>query len=125
MKWATPVSAGVSSRDPARTYAAMETERAPGIREVMTRGPSGSAVRSNIAGDGTGELPPADLAGQTDRRIGQTEALMIGSSQSFRKNTTNAIAAPHISGWISPILPRTSLMNTQAMTPAPMPMAMS
>jgi hypothetical protein len=27
----------------------METERAPGTRELMTRGPSGSAVRSNIA----------------------------------------------------------------------------
>jgi len=28
----------------------METERAPGRRALMTRGPAGSAVRSNIAG---------------------------------------------------------------------------
>ena len=32
----------------------METERAPGNRELITRGPEGSAVRSNIAADGTG-----------------------------------------------------------------------
>ncbi len=48
MKWATPASAALSRREPARTYAAMETERAPGTRELMTRGPSTSAVRSNI-----------------------------------------------------------------------------
>ena len=54
MKWATPASAGDSRREPARTYAAMETERAPGSRALMTRGPAGSAVRSNIAADGTG-----------------------------------------------------------------------
>src|SRR5687767_1136542 len=54
MKCATPASAGVSRREPARTYAAMETERAPGSRALMTRGPDGSAVRSNIALDGTG-----------------------------------------------------------------------
>ena len=39
---------GVSRREPARTYAAIETERAPGSRARITRGPSGSAVRSNI-----------------------------------------------------------------------------
>src|SRR5688500_1054682 len=49
MKWATPASAADSRREPARTYAAMETERAPGTRELITRGPAGSAVRSNIA----------------------------------------------------------------------------
>src|SRR5688572_25802354 len=54
MKWATPASPAVSRREPARTYAAMETERAPGNRELITRGPEGSAVRSNIAADGTG-----------------------------------------------------------------------
>src|SRR5688572_31848192 len=54
MKWATPVSSADSRREPARTYAAMETERAPGTRELITRGPEGSAVRSNIAADGTG-----------------------------------------------------------------------
>src|SRR5439155_832683 len=54
MKWATPASAGVSRREPARTYAAMETERAPGSLALITRGPAGSAVRSNIAADGTG-----------------------------------------------------------------------
>ena len=48
MKCATPASAGVSRREPARTYAAMETERAPESRALMTRGPEGSAVRSNI-----------------------------------------------------------------------------
>ncbi len=41
MKWATPASSGVSRREPARTYAAMETERAPGSRALMTRGPVG------------------------------------------------------------------------------------
>ena len=30
MKWATPASAGVSRREPASTYAAMDTERAAG-----------------------------------------------------------------------------------------------
>ena len=49
MKCATPASAGVSSRDPASTYAAMDTERDPGRRAEMTRGPSGSSVRWNIA----------------------------------------------------------------------------
>src|SRR5687767_9570795 len=62
MKCATPASAGVSRREPARTYAAMETERAPGSRALMTRGPDGSAVRSNIAADGTGRLDEADPA---------------------------------------------------------------
>src|SRR6476619_5504801 len=57
MKWATPASAALSRREPARTYAAMETERAPGTRELMTRGPSASAVRSNIATAGTGRSP--------------------------------------------------------------------
>jgi AGZA family xanthine/uracil permease-like MFS transporter len=32
----------------------METERAPGSLALITRGPAGSAVRSNIGGDGTG-----------------------------------------------------------------------
>ena len=50
MKWATPAWASVSRRDPARTYAAMETERAPGIWALMTRGPEASTVRSNIVG---------------------------------------------------------------------------
>ena len=63
MKWATPASAALSRREPARTYAAMETERAPGTRALMTRGPSASAVRSNIAADGTGRSP-------RDRRAG-------------------------------------------------------
>ena len=38
-----------SSREPARTYAAMETEREPGRRAEITRGPSASTVRWNIA----------------------------------------------------------------------------
>src|SRR5688572_21594590 len=49
MKWATPAWSGPSRREPARTYAAMETERAPARRALITRGPEGSAVRSNIA----------------------------------------------------------------------------
>jgi hypothetical protein len=48
MKWATPTWPGVSMRDPASTYAAMETERAAGSRALITRGPAGSTVRSNI-----------------------------------------------------------------------------
>src|SRR5258705_11893454 len=62
MKCATPASAGVSRREPARTYAAMETERAPESRALMTRGPEGSAVRSNIAADGTGTTLAARAA---------------------------------------------------------------
>ena len=48
MKCATPTWPALSSRDPASTYAAIETERAAGSRALMTRGPEGSAVRSNI-----------------------------------------------------------------------------
>src|SRR3954468_10985519 len=48
MKCATPACSAVSSRDPARTYAAIDTERLPGRRAEITRGPSGRAVRSNI-----------------------------------------------------------------------------
>src|SRR3954470_13263102 len=48
MKWATPASAGVSSREPASTYAAIDTDRDPGSRAEMTRGPAGSSVRWNI-----------------------------------------------------------------------------
>ena len=53
MKWATPASSGVSRREPARTYAAMETERAPGQPGADHARPLGSAVRSNIAADGS------------------------------------------------------------------------
>ena len=67
MKWATPICPAVSSREPASTYAAMETERADGSRALITRGPAGSAVRSNIAGDGTG-LPRRDPATAVERR---------------------------------------------------------
>ena len=48
MKWATPAWSAVSRRDPASTYAAIDTERLPGSRAEITRGPSGRAVRSNI-----------------------------------------------------------------------------
>ncbi len=41
----------------------METERAPGTRELMTRGPEGSAVRSNIAGMVQDVAPPAGARG--------------------------------------------------------------
>ena len=43
-----PTCPGVSRRDPALTYAAIETDLAAGSRAVITRGPSGSTVRSNI-----------------------------------------------------------------------------
>jgi len=46
-------------------------------------------------------------------------------SQFWRKNTMNATATTHISGWISPVLPRTTLSRTQVMNPAPMPTVMS
>src|SRR5438552_4197881 len=48
MKWATPTWPSASSREPARTYAAIETERAAGSRALITRGPASSTVRSNI-----------------------------------------------------------------------------
>src|SRR4029077_9543514 len=49
-KWAMPAWPPVSRREPACTYAATETDRAAGNRAEITRGPSASAVRSNIAG---------------------------------------------------------------------------
>src|SRR6185369_3671900 len=61
-KWATPTWPGASEREPARTYAAIDTDRAPGRRALITRGPAGSAVRSNIAADGTGGPPSEALA---------------------------------------------------------------
>ena len=70
MKWATPASAADSRREPARTYAAMETERAPESRELMTRGPEGSTVRSNIAADGTGRGRCGQPARWCSRRVG-------------------------------------------------------
>src|SRR5918992_1285833 len=79
MKWATPASAADSRREPARTYAAMETERAPGTRELITRGPEGSAVRSNIAADGTGTASAgrpggAEPRGRRPTLIGRDDA---------------------------------------------------
>ena len=59
MKCATPASAGDSRRDPASTYAATATDREPGRRAEMTRGPAGSSVRWNIVTDGS----PSALAG--------------------------------------------------------------
>ena len=47
-KWAMPACSGASRREPAGTYAATETDRAVGSRAEMTRGPSATAVRSNI-----------------------------------------------------------------------------
>ena len=52
MKWAQPAWSALSWREPARTCASIETERDPGSRAEMTRGPSGSAVRSNIGAEG-------------------------------------------------------------------------
>src|SRR3954466_14893243 len=72
MKWATPASAGLSRRDPASTYAAIETDREPGRRAEMTRGPSGSSVRWNIAwmvARNTSDRRPAP-GGGTARRAG-------------------------------------------------------
>src|SRR5579859_6650018 len=88
MKWATPASSVDSRREPARTYAAMETDRAPARRAVMTRGPRGSAVRSNIAGmvldwrdqPGSSELDsgPADLVKLSVGLVGvETEELHL------------------------------------------------
>ena len=57
MKWATPASAGCSSREPASTYAAIDTDREPGRRAEMTRGPSSSTVLWNIAADGSPDAP--------------------------------------------------------------------
>src|SRR6478672_10301097 len=48
MKWATPTWPAVSSREPASTYAATDTDRAAGSRALITRGPAGTTVRSNI-----------------------------------------------------------------------------
>ena len=81
MKWATPACPAASRREPARTYAAIETERAPGSRALITRGPAGSAVRSNIARmvqDGTAAGRPAGRPvprADPRRRLGDPGAL--------------------------------------------------
>src|SRR6185295_2810780 len=49
-KWAMPAWSRDSRRDPARTKTAADTDRAPARRVEITRGPSASAVRWNIAG---------------------------------------------------------------------------
>src|SRR5690349_14295830 len=100
MKWATPASAGDSRREPARTYAAMETERAPGTRELITRGPSGSAVRSNIAADGTGR---SRVTRRTWRRPGGTGASMrskgpLGPFKSLHDGLQPAVREEHEEG---------------------------
>src|SRR6185369_4657258 len=72
-KWATPTWPGASRRDPARTYAATDADRAPARRALMTRGPSGSVVRSNIGSmvqAGVGRpLPGGRTAGRAGARI--------------------------------------------------------
>ena len=57
----------------------METERAPGSRELMTRGPSGNAVRSNIAADGTGRHSdaPTVAAGASGRRVPEAQTMLL------------------------------------------------
>ena len=121
-----------SRRDPARTNAATETERAPGRRVEITRGPSASAVRWNIAGM-VPERPSAS-GKRSGRRLlgtGRVRCRVRGYlgrywlSQFCRKNTTKAIETTHMSGWISLTLPRATLIRTQEMKPAPMPMEMS
>src|SRR5215210_5934721 len=68
MKWATPASSGFSSLEPASTYAATDTERDPGTRALITRGPSASAVRWNTLAmvQGTGPHGPRPEAARTD-----------------------------------------------------------
>jgi len=124
MKWATPASSATSSRDPASTYAAIETDREPGRRAEMTRGPSASSVRSNIAADGSREMADRRpwTAGPDAARTDQWISVWI---QTFAKYTRNPIETTHISGWISANLPRTTLSRTQVMNPAPMPTVMS
>ena len=62
MKWATPASRrSPGAIRPGRTRRwRPNATRAAG--QLMTRGPSGSAVRSNIATDGTGRDPPTAAA---------------------------------------------------------------
>ena len=90
MKCATPASAAVSRRDPASTYAATETERAPGRRAVMTRGPSGSSVRWNIAGDGS---PDANTGGRTRPATIATERRPEGDAASPMRTVTQPMMA--------------------------------
>src|SRR5688572_3374559 len=99
MKWATPASLADSRREPARTYAAMETERAPGNRELITRGPEGSAVRSNIAADGTGMGPRrrSGLVGVSEppwRHFGATSVPTEGGTAGARRTAHGAALAP-------------------------------
>ena len=66
----------------------METERAPGSRALITRGPAGSAVRSNIAADGTG-LPRTPAGGPAaiaaGRAAGSTSGGRAGLSFGDRR----------------------------------------
>jgi len=62
MKWAQPAWSAPSRRDPARTWASIVTDRDPGSRAEMTRGPSGSAVRSN-SGRTVADRPPDGAPG--------------------------------------------------------------
>ena len=55
----------------------METERAPGSRALMTRGPSGSAVRSNIETDGTGTGPGSRQRPATLRKAGRARVSCV------------------------------------------------
>ena len=128
-----PACPGPSRREPAGTYAAIDTDRAAGRRAVITRGPSASAVLWNIAG----------MVPEQARRIGNRAAGARGApaaagsiasiaylgrtvwSQPCRKNTRKAAETTHMSMWTSLILPRTTLIATHEMKPAPMPTVMS
>jgi hypothetical protein len=88
MKWATPTWPAVSSREPASTYAATDTDRAAGSRALITRGPAGSAVRSNIRSmvADNGEAPAETARASTDTGTGQEAGVAINVlSQACRK----------------------------------------
>src|SRR4051812_2293190 len=93
MKWATPTWPGPSRREPARTYAAMETERAAGSRALITRGPAGRAVRSNI------RPMVADCGLDTSRhgrRLRMRAAAGIGHGLSFGRPSRPGTVRPRL-----------------------------
>ena len=146
MKWATPAWSGVSRREPASTYAAMLTDRALASGALMTRGPSGNAVRSNIAGmvqEGRDRSGPwrarraSDAPGSAGRRgrgpgsdgapvrhrqapiaaTGQVPHFTIVWIHSLAKYTTKAMLTAYISGFTAAALPQTTWITSHETRP--------
>src|SRR3989442_9189541 len=76
----------------------METERAPGRQELMTRGPDGSAVRSSIASDGTGLHQRAGRARPRRALRWRTRGPLARSGRSVDDGLEPAVGEEHEEG---------------------------